>query len=168
MSLLAPTYPQKNPEESMIFLEDFIEKHRLHTHKHWLIVGSSMGGYVGQHLASRYAVPLILINPALHPLKLFKAYLGAQTNPVTGEQFEVNERFVDMLMSYDWPALTHVPVLLLQDKGDEIVPYQWAYEKYVQTAFVNLYEKGDHTFQHLQQSWEDVLKFVRYAVHLNG
>lgn len=101
-----------------------------------------------------------MINPALHPLKLFNKYLGEHTNKVTGEHLVIDEHFVNQLTQYDQPIPKEVPVLLLQDKNDEVIPYEWANEKYANRAEINLYEGGNHAFQHLEQSWEDVKKFI--------
>lgn len=160
IEVFAPTYPQKTPDESITFLDDYLQQHFLKKSQAWGIIGSSLGGYFGQYFANEYQVPLLMINPALHPLRLFKDYLGPQRHPHTGETFEVDDYYLTQLQKYDCEAIQHSSVMLLQDKEDEVVPYQWANEKYAQTALINLYEGGEHRFLHLDQSWEDVKNFT--------
>lgn len=153
---LSPTYPQKNPDASMQFLENWIQTRILKKHQAWLIMGSSMGGFIGQYFADRYQVPLVLFNPALHPARLFSQYLGQHTNPFTDEKLVMTPEYLDRLMQYDRPAIQSSPVLLLQDKEDEVVPYQWAYDKYQSIAHTKLYEGGNHRFMHLEQAWPHI------------
>lgn len=157
---MSPTYPQSNPDESFAYLEHWIESKIVKKDQAWLIMGSSMGGFIGQYFADRYQVPLILFNPALHPDRLFHQYLGEHQNPFTDERLSMTPEYLKRLMRYDTPVITQSPVLLLQDQADEVVPYQWAYEKYRSTADVRLFKGGSHRFMHLEEAWPAIQNVI--------
>ena len=60
MNVLAPSidYRKSNIEEELMYMVESFQPD--------LIIGSSMGGYVGMMLANRYNIDCILFNPTIH------------------------------------------------------------------------------------------------------
>ena len=72
-----------------------------------LIIGSSMGGYVGEILAETHGKPAILFNPAIHS----RSINPAVDFPIEGEQAELQERKIVVLGKDDKvidPELTKI------------------------------------------------------------
>lgn len=128
-----------------------------------LLIGSSLGGYLVQHYAHKYAVPYVMINPALNPLSLFSDYLGRHTNPYTGEVITVDEAFCRVLEDLQVPRLNpDIPSLLLADMEDEVVDIPFAYKRYKEQPEARsvLFPGGDHAFQHLPEAWGEIQRFI--------
>lgn len=142
-----------DPQRAIVMLQHLIEE-SLRLEKNLLLAGSSLGGYYAQYLGQRYALKQVLINPALMPLTTLEDYLGENVNFYTGERYTLTERHLDALRQLDVPApcARPRPTLLLLDKGDELLDYRLAAERYRECADVRLFEDGDHAFQHLPQS----------------
>ena len=47
------------------------------------LIGSSLGGFFATVLAEKYALPAVLINPAVRPHHLIAHYIGDNFNPYT-------------------------------------------------------------------------------------
>lgn len=69
-----------------------------------LLVGSSLGGYYATHLAERYGLKALLVNPAVTPHKHFDGYLGTQRNHYSGETWELTHDHVKALAELEVPA----------------------------------------------------------------
>ncbi|MBD3821592.1 MAG: hypothetical protein IE914_04960 [Thiotrichales bacterium] len=164
IDVLTPTYPLSSPEATIACLKTMIERELLSKPipPTWQIFGSSMGGFYGEYLARLYGVPLVMINPALDPVPIFEQNIGVYDHPKTGEHIIIDEAYIESLKQYIKPSAITTPSLLLLDKGDEVIPYEFAYEKYreVSSSKVLAFEGGDHAFQHLEASWEDVRRFI--------
>lgn len=162
VEVMSPTYPLRTPEASIDYLTDLIEK-QIQSDREgppaWQIFGSSLGGFYGQYLAKRYQVPLLMINPALRPWELSQQYLGLHEHPVTGEKIHVDAGFMSEIRKLDVDAVR--PSLVLLDRGDEVIPYRQAYDKYDSVGQVEVFDGGDHTFQHLDDAWPKIKTFVK-------
>lgn len=162
IEVLSPTYPLRTPEASILYLTDLIER-RIQPGREgtpaWQIFGSSLGGFYGQYLASRYQVPLLMINPALRPWALSQQYAGVHEHPLTGEEIHVDVDFMSAIKKLEVDAVS--PSLVLLDREDEVIPYRQAYDKYHSVGQVEVFEGGDHAFQHLDASWPKIKTFVQ-------
>jgi esterase/lipase len=65
--IINPLMDYKNVPKAYHYLEKLVKKY-----KPDLIVGSSMGGFMGYHLGNYYGIPTILLNPALIMKTLIK------------------------------------------------------------------------------------------------
>ncbi|MCM2132109.1 YqiA/YcfP family alpha/beta fold hydrolase [Larsenimonas rhizosphaerae] len=68
-----------------------------------LVIGSSLGGFVGLGLAERFDVEaLVLINPAVRPSMLASQWVGTtHENPYTGDACFIEPAFVDELKALE-------------------------------------------------------------------
>lgn len=163
--VLTPTYPIDSPNHSVESIESVIQDSILpaieqNSDQGWCIFGSSMGGFYGQCLAQKYQVPLVMINPALDPIPLLEGYLGHHVNPATGEPFTIDQSYLKALKSFYRAPDASIDSLVLLDEKDEVIPYQIAQQQYQNTGKVLVFSGGDHSFQHLEDGWQQVKAFV--------
>lgn len=158
--LLRPTYPQLHPQLSIDFLRSFLDETLKQTEQACLI-GSSLGGFYARFLAQEYQLPYVMINPALDPVSLLSDFQGEFTNPNTGETLHV-----DMIYANDLKRLyiddETAPGLLLLDRGDEVIAYEETLTRFNSDDDhpIRLYDGGDHAFQHLDQAWPEIERFL--------
>ncbi|MCF6298596.1 MAG: hypothetical protein L3J01_01810 [Thiomicrorhabdus sp.] len=168
---LTPTYPLASPQASIAAIEKLIVPLLKTPEIPLLLIGSSMGGFYAQYLGQKYGLPYVMINPALNPIPIFEQHLGRHKNTVTGESFCIDLAYIQQLkaMMFDTveqPLNKHIPALLLLDEGDEVidVPFALALYSPLTPAFqVQVYEGGNHAFQHLEEAWCDIKRFAHQA-----
>lgn len=163
--IITLTYPISSPDESVQKVEALLQELLTQKNHSIVLMGSSMGGYYAQFLGQKYRLPYIMINPALNPKPIFQQYLGASTNPSTGEEFIIDEAYIQQLGSYDVTRLDNsIPALLLLDEGDEVIDVATALEKYQDKSDlkteVHVFKGGDHAFQHLTEAWPLIKAFI--------
>lgn len=158
-----PSYPPQ-PDAAIAMLQHVLETllHGKPANEPLILIGSSLGGFYAQYLAHHFALPKVLINPALQPLQTLRPYLGRQTNFYTGEQYDLTEQQLRLLLRFDVsePCTQATPTLVLLDAGDEIIDYRYAQRIYSPCAQVIVYPEGDHQFQHLAEAVEAINVFT--------
>lgn len=124
------------------------------------LVGSSLGGFYATWLAEQHGLPAVLVNPAvLAPLSL-SAYLGTQTHMYTGTAFEFTEAHIAELKAIEAPRITRPQrYWLLVEKGDEVLDYRHAVERYA-GARQTVLEGGDHSFTRWDSYLDPILQFA--------
>ena len=123
-----------------------------------LLVGSSLGGYYATHLAQRYGLEALLINPAVNPHRLFDGYLGQQQNFYSGETWDLTLDHIEALAALEVapPAEgTHIAVWL--QTGDETLDYRHA-ERFYQQCELDIQQGGDHGYQGFGQRLPELLE----------
>ena len=158
---LLSTEPDEVTESLKALTEDAVQKRPVY------IIGSSLGGYLGtwlhQHLLSLnygHPVKLVLINPAVKAYNLFEDFIGPQVNRYTGEKWEMTHRHAEQLKELDVNELQNVnSILLLAQKGDEVLDYRLAEEKYVHCRSM-IQDGGDHSFIGYEDVLPDIYKFL--------
>jgi hypothetical protein len=111
------------------------------------LVGSSLGGFYATVVAERVGCRAVLVNPAVHPQRLFGRFLGPQRNPYTGEAFELTHDHVAALQALDPPRIARPErYWLLAETGDEVLDYREAVAYYA-GARQDIMPGGDHTLQ---------------------
>ena len=124
------------------------------------LVGSSLGGYYATWLAEKLGVRAVLLNPAITPYIGLRAYLGAQQNLYTGEQYTLTEQHLRELEALDVPAITRVErYFLLVTTGDEVLDYRDAVRKYTGARQV-VVQGSDHGFRDFSEHVDSVLRFA--------
>lgn len=146
------------PEQAAKMLEDFILKH-INDYQIGL-VGSSLGGYLATWLNHKYDLKTVLVNPAVKPYELLVDYLGIQKNPYTGEQFCLQTHHVDELKALEIEKIANPDsIWLLQQKGDELLDYRQAVEKYAFCQQI-VEENGNHAFVGFERFCEHIIEFL--------
>jgi predicted esterase YcpF (UPF0227 family) len=99
------------------------------------------------------------VNPAVRPYELFEDYLGPNTNPYTGEEYELTMDHVNKLRQLEVGAITNPDrYLLMLQTGDEVLDYKQAMEKYAAVPSI-VEEGGGHEFMGFDRHLETVLAF---------
>lgn len=139
-------------------LEGIIQTRHLQT---WCLMGSSLGGYFSTYLSEKFNLPAVLINPAVKPYILLCDYLGEQVNPYTNDVYQVHTSHIDDLKSLECENLTANNYLVMVQKGDEVLNYQEAVEKY-QHCQLHLEEAGDHSFVGYEKKLPSIASFFQW------
>lgn len=88
------------------------------------LIGSSMGGFLATVLAERYALPAVLVNPAVRPHRHLRAYFGVHTNPYTGQSFTLDRTHAAWLAQQVPAAIHPERYWLLAQMADEVLDYR--------------------------------------------
>lgn len=122
------------------------------------LIGSSLGGYYATWLAERYGLRAALINPAVAAPRALHEYIGTQTNLHTGVSFEFTAAHIDQLLALQCPAPTVGRYLLLVERGDEVLDYRLAVERYAGSRQIVL-DGGDHSFTRFPEFLPQLFEF---------
>ena len=152
----APDLPI-SPIQAIAFVEKIINEKEID-----LLVGSSLGGFYASYFCEKYKIKTVLINPSTEPFETLKPYVGMNTYWCSGEPFEWERKYLDELKSYRVEAVKEPSsYLLLLQKGDEVLDYSKALEKY-EGAALSLEEGGSHRFENLDEYLECIKNFYRH------
>ena len=125
----------------------------------WCLIGSSLGGYFSTFLSEKYQCPAILVNPAIKPYELLCDYIGTQTNPYTGEVYEVSENHMTDLKAINQQKITEKNYQVMVQTGDEVLDYRQATEKYQHCQLI-VQQGGDHSFINFEQMLPNIAEFL--------
>ena len=150
--VLAPSYPANRPDAAIAKLTDLFDE--LARERPPIVVGSSMGGFYAQYLARRFAFAhLFLINPALTPWDLLRAYEGQSQTTAYGETYVIDRDLVESTRKYGiGDPCDGVRTTLFLDRGDEVIDYRVAESRYRDCGRLMIFDGGDHGFQHLEEA----------------
>ncbi|NHC07833.1 alpha/beta fold hydrolase [Azonexus fungiphilus] len=122
------------------------------------LVGSSLGGHYASHLAAKYGLAAVLINPAtvntLDPAK----FIGEHANFHSGERFVFTAEHAGQLaaqVARPDPARTW----LLLETGDEVLDYRQA-QAFWFGCRQSVFEGGDHSFTRFPGMIPQILEFA--------
>lgn len=122
-------------------------------------VGSSLGGFMATRVSEQYGCRAALINPAVRPHELLCDYLGPQTNPYTGEQYELRPEHMDELQALAVPVTAPERLWILQQQGDEVLDYRKALDEY-RFARLSLECGGNHAFVAFERYPAQIIRFL--------
>lgn len=154
-SIAVPELPY-SPQEAMTIACEIIERQELPV----VLIGSSLGGYYATHLAERYDLRAVLVNPAVNPVALWQDHLGENTNYYSGRRYIITPEHVEQLAKIDTPDL-HYPknYLLLAQTGDETLDYRLAVDKYKSSMSI-IHEGGNHSFVGYEDLLPQIYQFL--------
>lgn len=124
------------------------------------LIGSSMGGFYATILAEQYGLRAVLINPAVHPHRLLRQYLGENENYHTGERYTLTEAHVAILAAQE-PAHLERPenLWVLLQSGDETLDYRQA-QQYYAACPIDLQEGGSHSYEAYADRLPEIYAFL--------
>jgi predicted esterase YcpF (UPF0227 family) len=129
------------------------------------LVGSSLGGFYATHLAERFSLRAVLVNPALSPYAGLRSYLGPQKNLYTGEEYVLTETHLAQLAALQVTKPTRMHrYLLMHTTGDELLDWRLAVDHYAGSRQI-LVQGGDHGFGQFGDYVDIVLGFAARADH---
>lgn len=124
------------------------------------LAGSSLGGYYATHLAEKYHLKAVLINPAVVASLELERFLGPQTWLYSGETFDFTRQHIVELAALEVPRLADPKrYWLLVEQGDETLDYRHAVARYA-GARQTVLPGGDHSFTRWDDYLDDVLAFA--------
>ncbi len=143
--VLCPDIPV-DPDEAISFLQKLVVVNDVS-----LIIGSSLGGFYAAYLAEKFQVKTVLLNPSTQPFLTLAPYIGTNEFFCSAETFEWTKEHITKLFSY---AISKdsikAPLLVLLQKGDEILDYTKAEDVY-KAYQVIVQEGGNHRFENLDE-----------------
>jgi len=151
---IAPSLPYV-PELAIKTLEELIDSY----HGDVKLIGSSMGGYYTMYLAEKYGVQAVLINPSIHPTVTLKRAIGQAPSFYDESYFEWNTKHLEMLKHYQTEVTEQNKLLLMVQKGDDLLNYQEAIE-FLPDADQLVEEGGSHSFDNIEQHFEKIRAFL--------
>ncbi|MGL5040894.1 MAG: YqiA/YcfP family alpha/beta fold hydrolase [Aeromonas sp.] len=123
------------------------------------VVGSSLGGFMATKVSEHYGCRAALINPAVRPHALLCDYLGPQTNPYTGEHYELLPSHIEELRMLAVPLTAPDRLWVLQQQGDEVLDYRQTLS-YYRFARLSLECGGNHGFVGFERYPAQIVHFL--------
>ncbi|WP_416396806.1 YqiA/YcfP family alpha/beta fold hydrolase [Allohahella sp. A8] len=124
------------------------------------LIGSSLGGFYARLISARTGLPAVLINPALRPDLLFENYLGEQTNPYTGETYDLQTADLrllrDMVVQND-PRPRRL-FLLIQMNDETLDSAQTVVDLRESPAWIQ--SGGSHRFDAFERTFPAIRAFL--------
>ncbi len=122
------------------------------------LVGSSLGGHYANHLAEKYALRAVLINPAAVDRLEVTKFIGEQSNFHTGETFDFTaERAAQLKAQVCQPDPARY--WLLTEKGDEVLDWRQAADFFAGCRQTVL-DGGDHGFTRFAEFVPQIIEFA--------
>lgn len=159
--IIAPSLPT-NPALAIATLSELIETfRRIET---VMLIGSSLGGFYTLHLATKYNLKAVLINPAIRPYETLSRALGISggENFYDGSRYEWNESHLETLKSLIPTKVNVDNILLLLQKGDEVLDYSDA-STGLKGCEQIIEEGGDHSFRGIERHVGRIKQFFADA-----
>ena len=143
------------PELAIKTLEELIESYN----EDVFLIGSSLGGFYTIYLSQKYNIKSVLLNPSICPYKTLKNYLGDAPNFYDDSSFTWNENHIKMLENYIQKDVDNSKIMLLVQKGDELLNPQEALDKF-KDATVIAEDGGNHGFEGISLYFDRIRKFL--------
>jgi len=124
------------------------------------LIGSSLGGYYAMYLAEKHHLKTVLINPAMHSDKTLNRMLGQAPNFYDGSLFEWNASHLEMLKQYETEMRDQSKVMLMVQKGDEVLDYREAVKNLPEARQI-IEEGGDHSFTGVEKYFDEMRLFLK-------
>ena len=154
---IAPSLPSI-PDLAIKTLSELIESYQ--ENEPVSLIGSSLGGYYALYLSDKYNLKAALINPAVNAPETLHQALGHGVNYYDDSRYEWNESHLDMLVNYEIEEPEEDSILLLLQKGDEVLDYEEACDA-LPNAQTILEEGGSHSFDGIERHFETIIAFLR-------
>ena len=152
-NVIAPDLPP-SPMDAIALIEGILETTPVD-----LLIGSSLGGYYATHLAEKYRMKAILINPSTQPWETLAAYTGWQKRFCDEEVFEFKAVYLEQLKLLQTDPQMGRYLLLLQSE-DEVLDYTKAQSLYNKHKIIVEYG-GNHRFENLDEYISMIEKFLK-------
>ncbi len=123
------------------------------------LIGSSLGGYYATYLSLNEKVKkVVLINPAVMPTNTLQKSLGDAINFYDNSTYNWCKEHLGMLNTYNTKDINKNKFMILLQKGDEVLNYKDALDKY-DGANIVLEDGGDHGFKDIHDHFDSINKF---------
>ena len=137
-------------------LEDIIEA----SSEDVKIIGSSLGGFYSMYLAQKYNLKAVLINPSIYPEITLKRAIGHGMSYYDNSTYEWNLLHVESLKKYKTDKLNQKNIMLLLQKGDDLLDYKEA-KQFLPDSMMFIEEGGSHNFEGIERYYEKIEAFLK-------
>ena len=122
------------------------------------LVGSSLGGHYANHLAERYGLRAVVVNPAVVGRLDLRLFLGEHANFHSGERFVFTDTHAAQLLAQ---VATPTPerYWLMLEEGDEVLDWRQARAFYAGCRQTVL-PQGDHSFTQFPRFIPQIIEFA--------
>lgn len=124
------------------------------------LVGSSLGGFFALHLAQRYKLPAVLVNPALFSERVVDRVLGLNHSYFDGSRYETTEAHVASLARYRVTDPDTSRLLLLLQLGDDLLDHRET-QAVLPGAQAVVEPGGSHAFEGFGTKMAMIARFLR-------
>jgi len=159
---IAPSLPT-TPDLAIKTLSELIESYQ--DNEPVYLMGSSLGGYYALYLSDKYNLKAVLINPAVNAPETLERAIGHGVNYYDNSTYEWNASHLEMLESYEIEEPNLENLLVLLQKGDEVLDYEEAFD-FLEGAKMVVEEGGTHSFEGLERHLESIKRFFGVALKL--
>ncbi|MBU0632160.1 esterase [bacterium] len=143
------------PELAVDTLEELVLSYKEDVY----LIGSSLGGYFALYLSRLPQVKkTVVINPSVYPYNTLSKMIGHAKNYYDQSSYDWYASHVEMLKKYDTVPENKKNVLVLLQKGDEVLDYKEAVLK-LEGCDIIAEEGGDHGFVGIERYFEKVKEF---------
>jgi predicted esterase YcpF (UPF0227 family) len=122
------------------------------------LMGSSLGGFYAAYLSFVYDLKAVLINPAVVPYETLKRGLPRAVNYFDESYFEWRESYLLQFREFDVIPKNQKNLLLMVQKGDEVLDYKEAVLKFPD-AYMVVEDGGAHHFDRFEKQLKNIEKF---------
>jgi len=157
--VFAPDYEPHHGHDAARDLRKFLARLRRENPQDpkLMLIGSSLGGFWAQYLASEFDARIVLINPSLRPDETLARHVGRYRNEATGGETLLTAEDVRALRAFRVePCNPKVPTLVLLDAGDEVLDYRIAEGAFYACGQTLVYPGGSHRFEHLAEALPEI------------
>jgi len=124
------------------------------------VIGSSLGGYYALYLYARFGLSAVLINPAVRPYERLSEFIGENTNPYTGETYQVVPEHMDQLQMLRLPIVNNPEKLyLITQTCDETLDFHEAVRD-LKGCRMWIQCGGSHAFEHFDRVLPSIADFL--------
>lgn len=111
------------------------------------LIGSSLGGFYATVLVARFNLKAVLINPAVHPAQLLQPLVNTtQKAWYSDSTYTFTQAHIDELLALELSKPLYPDnILMMQEKGDEVLDWTKAVEHY-RDCHQLVFNGGDHGF----------------------
>ena len=150
---IAPSLPYI-PDLAIATLEDIIEN----CEGEIKLIGSSLGGFYALYLSQKYQLKAVLINPAVQADITLQRAIGHGVSYYDDSKYEWNKSHVESLKKYRLTEIDQNSIMLLLQKGDEVLDYRDA-QKLLSAAMMFVEEGGTHNFENIERYFPNIAEF---------
>ena len=137
----------------------------IHSLDNVAVVGSSLGGFYATQLVAKFAVPAVLINPAMRPWKLFKDLFGDEQIPYkVCDTWTLDHAHLIDLEQLAVPFVQDADkIMVLLQQGDEVLDYREA-ERYYKRSLLISESNGNHAMDDFKTKIPMALQFLSDSI----
>ena len=142
------------PELAIKTLEELIESYENVT-----LIGSSLGGFYSLYLSMKYDIKAVLLNPSTEPMITLNEYRGDAPSFYDESSFKWTMTHIEMLKSLEVQHTKQELLMLLVQKGDELLDYKKAVDALPHSKMI-VQESGNHSFVGIEKYFGEINSFL--------